>query len=320
MPLPLAAAAIGGQVLGGLMGSQGARDAMQAQMRMFREGQNANQGNYLTQLGMNEPWRAGGASALNQLLAMFGLPTQAYTSGVDLAQQNMANSAAANNRLGADAIIKLMKQGRSIKEISQLGVLKTKSGITNRLAKKGLSADQISMLQRGPMGQQPSAQAATAPNVNPAGTAPPGYNFFREEGQRDIGNSFAARGGAFSGNALRGLTEFNQEYANQKMISPLMQLAGFGPQANSNNQQAGSQFGNASAYNYNNMGDARASGIGNQANIWGNALGGIGNIAGYYYGNRQPTGQQAYDDYINAGNQGSYWGYGSQQFPGNGGG
>jgi hypothetical protein len=41
----------------------------------------------------------------------------------------------------------------------------------------------------------------------------PDYNFRRTEGQRDIGNSFAARGGAASGNALRALSEFNQNLA-----------------------------------------------------------------------------------------------------------
>src|SRR6188768_3809462 len=44
--------------------------------------------------------------------------------------------------------------------------------------------------------------------------ASPGYNFVRNEGQRDIGNSFAARGGAQSGNALKALAEFNSGLAS----------------------------------------------------------------------------------------------------------
>lgn len=48
-------------------------------------------------------------------------------------------------------------------------------------------------------------------------TADPGYQFVRDEGTRDIGNSFAAKGGAFSGNALRALSEFNQGLASQEV-------------------------------------------------------------------------------------------------------
>jgi hypothetical protein len=43
--------------------------------------------------------------------------------------------------------------------------------------------------------------------------ASPDYAFRRNEGMRGIGNSFAARGGAASGNALRALAEFNQNLA-----------------------------------------------------------------------------------------------------------
>lgn len=41
----------------------------------------------------------------------------------------------------------------------------------------------------------------------------PNYEWTRQEGQRGLGNSFAARGGAFSGNALRALSSFNQNLA-----------------------------------------------------------------------------------------------------------
>jgi hypothetical protein len=44
--------------------------------------------------------------------------------------------------------------------------------------------------------------------------ASPDYEWRRNEGERDIGNSFAARGGAASGNALRALTEFNSGLAS----------------------------------------------------------------------------------------------------------
>lgn len=47
-------------------------------------------------------------------------------------------------------------------------------------------------------------------------TASPDYQFTLSEGQRDLGNSFAARGGAFSGNALKALSQYNQGLASQQ--------------------------------------------------------------------------------------------------------
>lgn len=308
MPGPLLGAglAAGGDLLGGLIGSDAAHDAAAAQLRGTREANNLYGSNYLTSLGLQEPWRAGGQAALNQILATFGLPQQAYQSGVGLAQQNMAAGQNANTRLGAEAVIKLLKQGKTVKEISQMGILKTKSKIPKELAKYGLSAKQIAMLQAGPLYSQPGGGQGQAGKMKapPSFIESPDYEFVRDEGQRDIGNSFAARGGAFSGNALRGLTEFNQGHASgefDKFLDRRFRLAGFGSQATQNQQQAGSQYAYQGGNAMMNAGDARASGIANQGNIWGNALSGAANAFGNYYG--QPS---QYDQYMAAGQQG--WG------------
>lgn len=109
----------------------------------------------------------------------------------------------------------------------------------------------------------------------------PGFQFRRDEGQRDIGNSFAARGGAFSGNALKALTEFNQNLASNEFgnyFERNARLAGIGGAATNTGVYAGAQ----SAGNIGNAlmagGRARASGVRDV----GNALNaGIGN---YLYG------------------------------------
>jgi hypothetical protein len=302
MPLIAAGVAAGGSLLGGALGAQGARDAAQAQMRMFREGQNQNQANYLTSLGLSEPWRYAGNQALNQLMGYFGMGSMPYQSGIGMAQGNLANAASANNRLGADAVLKLLKQGKSISDIAQMGVLKTKSGITNRLSKHGVTAAQIQQLQQGPMfagqgqmGMQPGPSQAP-------GQFPPGYEFFRNEGQRNLLGSFGAGGqGAFSGNALKALSSFNQNYAGEKIIDPLMRMAGFGQGAAGMQQQASQSYNNAQQYGMANMADARASGIGGAANMWGQGIMGAANAFGQYAG--QPS---QYDQYLAAGQQG--WG------------
>jgi type II secretory pathway pseudopilin PulG len=111
----------------------------------------------------------------------------------------------------------------------------------------------------------------------------PDYSFVRSEGQRDIGNSFSARGGAASGNALTALTRYNQGLASGQYTNwwdRQLGLAGIG----FNGTSATTQSGQAAANNISDIrlsqGDARASGIVGGANAWGNALGGLAGIYG----------------------------------------
>jgi hypothetical protein len=92
----------------------------------------------------------------------------------------------------------------------------------------------------------------------------PSYEFVRGEGERDIGNSFAARGGAFSGNALKALTQYNQNLASTEYgnwWNRQAGLAGVGQAATGGTAAAGAS---AAANRGNAMigaGNARASGI-----------------------------------------------------------
>jgi hypothetical protein len=103
----------------------------------------------------------------------------------------------------------------------------------------------------------------------------PDYNFTRTEGNRDIGSSFAARGGAASGNALRALAEFNNGLASRQYSdwwNRQAGLAGVGQQATGSTAAAGQNAANNISQNYLASGDARASGIIGSANSWSNSL------------------------------------------------
>lgn len=124
---------------------------------------------------------------------------------------------------------------------------------------------------------------AGAPDMS-AFYASPDYNFRRNEGTRDLNNSFAARGGALSGNALRGITDFNSNLASgefNNFVQRRLQEAGLGGAATSQSVNAG-QY---TAGNVSNLlaegGNARASGIINQSNAVTNGL----NDLGGWYGN-----------------------------------
>lgn len=121
--------------------------------------------------------------------------------------------------------------------------------------------------------------------------ASPGYQFRRNEGMRGIERTAASRGGAFSGNALRALSEFNSNIASNEFGNWWNQqagLAGVGQQANSETAQAGQNYANQYGYNARAAADSRASGIENRANIIGAGLNSLGQIAGYYSNSKKP--------------------------------
>ena len=130
--------------------------------------------------------------------------------------------------------------------------------------------------------------------------ASPDYNFRRTEGTRDIGSSFAARGGAASGNALRALSEFNSNLASGEFgnwWNRTSARAGVGQTAAGNLGQLGAnsagtigQIGQNAASNIGNAmqqgANARASGLQGQANAFANSNQNAAQIFSYFWGGR----------------------------------
>lgn len=107
--------------------------------------------------------------------------------------------------------------------------------------------------------------------------ADPGYQWQRNEGMRGIENSFAARGGAASGNALRALSEFNQGLADQSYgnwWNRQAGLAGVGQASAQNLGVLGAQSVGRIGNYLQQAADSRASGVVNSA---ANRLQGIQN-------------------------------------------
>lgn len=135
--------------------------------------------------------------------------------------------------------------------------------------------------------------------------ASPDYNFRRNEGMRDIGGSFAARGGAASGNALEALANFNSNLASGEYGNWWNRQAGLldaGQGGTAQTAQAGQNAANNISAGYQNIGDARASGIIGTGNAIGGAMnnwllyrGGYGG-GGYggYGGGTVPGGSSTY--------------------------
>jgi hypothetical protein len=118
--------------------------------------------------------------------------------------------------------------------------------------------------------------------------ASPGYEWARNEGMRDIGNSFAARGGAASGNALRALSEFQTGLAQQDYGNWWNQqagLAGVGQTATTAVGQFGANNAARTGNYLQDQGSARASGILGRTNSVQNGL--YDGYDNYLYGRRR---------------------------------
>ena len=158
----------------------------------------------------------------------------------------------------------------------------------------------------------PLSRPPASPLDRNAFTASPDYEFRRGEGTRNIEGTFAARGGAASGNALRALNEFNSnlasgEYGNwfqrqqseyDRWFNRNAALAGIGQTATNqagagaiqtgqgisgDAMRTGANIGNAMI----GQGDARASGIIGGANAYGNTLQDLAGLYGYWQAGRQ---------------------------------
>lgn len=112
--------------------------------------------------------------------------------------------------------------------------------------------------------------------------ASPDYQFRRDQGTQNIERTASARGLTGSGNALAALAEYNSNLASGEFgnyFNRQATLAGIGNAATNTATQAGANSANNISGLLTDSANARASGIADSANAWGNALGTIGGIA-----------------------------------------
>lgn len=124
----------------------------------------------------------------------------------------------------------------------------------------------------------------------------PNYAWTLSQGQKGIQQSAAAQGGLYSGNALKALTDYNQQQAAGQYNNWWNQnagLAGVGQSATNAVDQFGQQTANNISNSLQQQGDSRASGIIGGANsLAGGINSGIQNGLGIWnaYNNYQQQG------------------------------
>ena len=123
------------------------------------------------------------------------------------------------------------------------------------------------------------------------------YQFRLDQGLQGLDRSAAARGSLYSGGHSADLMDFgqglaSQEYANQ--WNRLANIASMGQNAAVGAGSMAQNTANAIGGLYAQQGENSANATIGGANAWGNALAGLGSIAGQYMANRQqqPVQQQ----------------------------
>lgn len=120
-------------------------------------------------------------------------------------------------------------------------------------------------------------------------TTSPGYEFRLAEGQKAQQNAFASRGGALSGNALKALSDYNQNTASAEYgnwWNQVAGLAGVGQSATNAVTSAGQANSQNTQNNLLSSANARASGIMNSANAINNSMNNTASTFGYFFGKK----------------------------------
>lgn len=115
----------------------------------------------------------------------------------------------------------------------------------------------------------------------------PDYQFSLDEGLKGVEGSASARGGLYSGGALKALDRYGSNYANTYLNNwrtGLRDIAGMG--ANAVGSQAGLGKSYADAYGANTMKAAggQADAYAAQGDAWGGAINDVAQAGGYAYG------------------------------------
>lgn len=231
---------------------------------------------YDTSRADTAPYRQVGASALNQLAALYGLP--------QYREEAPAPAAPAVNL--ADVVQQSMTNRPKVGGGRYGGALNTPAK---------LAALEASRAARSALAAQPQAPAPAANDPAPIegdyipAAAPdysafynsPDYKFAYDEGMRATEQGLSRQGLTGSGAALKALTRFGQGLASQQLSNyknSLAALAGIGQTSTAQMGSLGLATGQGIGAAMQNAGDARASGYLNT----GSAISNVANNYGQY--------------------------------------
>jgi hypothetical protein len=297
-----------GTVLTGYMGSKSAKDAARAAGQGSDAATQETARQYDQTRADFAPYRVTGTGALNQLASVFGLPsTTAEQFSADQAMQAdvpmgdaMLPAGATSRHVGKNwYAVDYDTDGDGTKEY--IGNIRPGGASGRFTPADGIDINELKRNRLSRVAATAQQQPSAAPNMSGFFTSP-GYEFRRSEGMRGIERTAAASGGAFSGNALKALADFNSNLASNEFgnyFNQLASIAGIGQTSTNATAAYGANAANSASRNQLAAGDARASGIIGQGNAWGNTVQDLSGLYGYW--RRQPRasgGGMASDPYF----------------------
>jgi hypothetical protein len=319
VPLIAGAATLGGAAIA----SSGSRRQANAAQDAAAQNNQLQQNIFNQQRADLAPWRASGEAALTEINRRLGLggaaPAAAPNQGAgpvmggggQTLTPTMGGGGGGYGAGGAS-----YDQRDTALMAPTMAMTADKGGMVPQamggvLSTDGATGPQVLPGQPGmanPTGVAPTT-LPPAPGTAPAGAnaldpenryggfyASPGYQFRFDEGQRGINANRAASGMMQSGDTLRALARYGQDYASNEyntQMNQLFSVAGLGQTATGQGNALAGQYGAQVGMNNQNASNALRSSYGTQANAWGNALGNIGGNLAYNWpmGGSDKTGQ-----------------------------
>lgn len=233
--------------------SQSTRESGQLQQRQFEQ----------TRADL-APWRQTGGAALGQYAGLLGVPGY----GQQPTQQPQQRGGIRN-----------MMYGQPTRRVD--GIPSYKRGLLEGVSPQAMSGGYLNQAPQQPT-QQPAQQ-----DFRSMLELYPAYQFQMEEGLGAIERTAAARGGLLSGQTLKAAQRYGQGLAGgtaENYLNRLSQLAGVGQTTAVQTGQLGAQSAAYQGQLATQGAQAQASGYLGAANAWGQGIGQIGQLAGYYTG------------------------------------
>ncbi len=292
----VAAAAVGGSVVTGMMGSNAANKASQAQVDTTRQGIAEQSRQYDQTRADNAPFMQTGTAANRRLGQLLGI-----SSGVN--ENDPRYTAIRDSLTAAEDKAHQGQYGMSIFDArSGLSAPGARSQFDDRIKQQANQQylQQYGNQDEGTPGYGSLTSKFSAADLEADPVYQSGLKFGLDRGTEGI-NARATAGGMYdSGATLKALTQFGNDYgstkanesfnrfnvSNDSIYNKLAGVSGAGQQATGQVNAAGANMANNVSNSLEGAGNARAAGIVGGANAWGGAAGGVNNAMNTYQSNQ----------------------------------
>ncbi|MDB5887016.1 MAG: hypothetical protein JWR74_3187 [Polaromonas sp.] len=306
---PMTILSVGGSLVGGMMASDAAGDAADAQEAAAARSDATQRYQYDTTRADNAPMRETGVAANNRLAYLMGLGGSASGGGALTREQMRTNLLSQYTTAGAGGPV-YQDEGSNPNEptggwangiriptgYTQGASTVDEAGLTAAIEKQWGAQQAAQTAQSNDPAYGSLTRKFGASDLAGDAVYQSGLQFGLDEGTKGINRQAAAGGSMLSGATLKALTRFGNDYGSTKanesynrfntdqnsQYNKLAGLSGAGQQATNSVTAAGTNMANNISQSQQGVGNARGSAYLAQGNSWQNALnGGVSALKNY---------------------------------------